>query len=127
MEMIFSILPLLIFVIGGSVFAHLYFGSKKRIEIEMDKTPLFEEQAGGRFDGYNLTIPFVRHAIYDDFVVISYGKKKHVLKIEDINNVTHKKHIFSKGLAYCHNKLGIPVQCIIWSKNGATGIQRRQQ
>ncbi len=123
MEIVFSILPILIFVIVGSVFAHFYFGSQRRTEIEMGNTPLFEEQAGGRFDGFNLTIPFVRHTIYDDFVVISYGRKKHILKIKEINNVSQKKHIFSKGLTYSHNKSGVPVQCVVWSKNGAKVLE----
>ncbi|MGB5328031.1 MAG: hypothetical protein WBO58_07400, partial [Gammaproteobacteria bacterium] len=65
MESIAKFWPLLVFapVFGG--FVYLYIGGRKVNPVESGLTPLFQEQAGGRFDIYNVTIPFVRHAIYD--------------------------------------------------------------
>lgn len=122
MESILTIFRFLLILIVGGIFAYIYLSGKAKATIEEGLTPIFEEQAGGRFDNVNLTIPFVRHAIYDDFVAISYGKTKYILKFNEIKRVENKRHIFSKGLIYHHNKAGIPAKCIIWSRDGNKAI-----
>ncbi|WP_201344499.1 hypothetical protein [Thiohalobacter sp. COW1] len=117
MEVIFSVISVLVPIVVGGVFGYFYFGGKKKSPLEAGHTPQLEEQAGGRFDGFNLTIPFVRHAIYDDFVAISYGKNKHILRFSEIAEASIKRHLFSKGLTYRHSNASVPTECIIWSKN----------
>lgn len=116
-------MPVLIVIGVAGLLSYFYFGGKAKAPEEFGLTPIFEEQAGGRFDCFNLTVPFVRHSIYDDFIVISYGKKKYILKYAEINEVSNRKYSFSKGLTYHHNKIGIPSQCIVWSTDGGKAIE----
>jgi hypothetical protein len=110
-----SVILILLPAIVLSVFAYFYLGSKRKDPLEEGKTALLFEQCGGRFDMFNLTIPFVRHAIYDDYIVMAYGKKRILLKYEDIESVTLKWHLFSKGITYRHTRSDIPKSIIIWS------------
>ena len=105
------LLPLVVFF----VFAYYYIGGKQKNTIEQGKKAIFHEQCGGRFDLFNLTIPFVRHTMYDDFVVIAYGQKQYVLGYEELKGAFCKRHIFSKGITYLHRRKDLPSSIIIWS------------
>ena len=105
------LLPLIIFLL----FAYYYGGSKKKAQIEHGKKPLLQEQCGGRFNLLNLTIPFVRHAMYDKFIIVSYGQKQYMLRYEEITEALCKRHIFSKGITYLHTRKDLPSSIIIWS------------
>lgn len=118
MDVIFSIISFLVPITVSGVFGYFYFGGRRKSPFERGHSPQLEEQAGGRFDGFYLTIPFVRHAIYDDFVAISYGKNRHILMFSEIAEAGINRHIFSKGLTYRHSNASVPSECIIWSKNG---------
>ncbi len=116
-ELFLSIFPLIIALPILSLFAYFYFGGRQKDESEVGKEPLFQEQCGGRFDGFNLTIPFVRHTLYDEFIVLGYGKKRLILKYTDITIATLKRHLFSKGITYTHNRVDLPRSIIIWSRS----------
>ncbi|MDX1443565.1 MAG: hypothetical protein R3270_07300 [Gammaproteobacteria bacterium] len=115
LELIF-VFSIFLAVIG--VFSFVVIRGRRKGAEESGRVPAFQEQAGGRFDGFNLTIPFVRHAVYEDFVVIAYGNRRHVLKFSDIKCVSNKWHLFSKGLIYQHSRADVPSQCIVWSFRG---------
>ena len=117
MELIFTFIPLLVIPSVLGVFAYFYFGGRKLNLSEKGLVILFEEQAGGRFNGFNLTIPFVRHTIYENCVVIAYGKSHHTLEFEKIVKADIKRHLFSKGVTYHHKIKNVPSNCIVWSKN----------
>ena len=123
MELVNAYLPILIPCIVFSVFAYVYIGGKIRHPLESGLYPIFEEQVGGRFNQFNLTVPFVRHSIYEEFVVIAYGSKKHVLQFSEITKVTYTRYVLSKCLIYRHSNAGIPIECIIWSRNGQKAIE----
>jgi len=107
----------LVFAVAIFLFVRIYRDSKKAHPAEDGLTPLFEEQAGARFDYLNLTIPFVRHAIYDDFVVISTRKRYYKLNFNQIARFEVKRHVFSIGITYYHNISGIPKKLIVWTTN----------
>ena len=117
MELIFVFIPILVILGLLGVFSYFYFGGRKLDISEKDRVSIFEEQAGGKFNGFNLTIPFVRHTIYENCIVIAYGKSHHTLEFEKIVKVDVKRHLFSKGITYHHNIKNIPSNCIVWSKN----------
>lgn len=124
MEATISFLPILFIMLIGCGFAYCYIGGKIRAPIEAGLKPIFEEQAGGRFDEFNLTVPFVRHSIYEEFVVISYGNTKYILNFSEITKVTYTKYVLSKCLIYRHNnRAGLPVECIVWSGNCLKAIE----
>lgn len=112
-------LPYLGFLAPLIVIGFFIYIIKKRnslLDIEKNLTPIYMEDCGGRFDGYNLTIPFVRFKIYDNFIVISYTKKI-LLKYTDIKRIEIKRHIISKGIHIYHNKDDIPKNIIVWASN----------
>ncbi len=112
-----QIIPMIIIVAAAAIFVRIYRGSKRRGSVEAGLTPIFEEQAGGKFDMFNLTIPFVRHAIYDEFVVITTGKRYYQLNFDQIDRISIKRHLFSMGVTYHHNISDVPLELIVWSKN----------
>lgn len=110
------LVPLLIIVIVLITFSYLYIGSKKLISQEKGKVPIYQEQCGGRFDALNLTIPFVRFTMYDDFIVAAYGKKRHIIKFDEIEKIEIKNYILSKGIKIIRKNKKTPYQIIIWSR-----------
>jgi len=114
-DQLFFIIPILIPIIVLSVFVYYYLGSREKLQMEQGQEPLLEEQCGGRFDGCNYTIPFVRHALYDNFIVISYGKKKIILKYEDLKKISFKRYIISNGITYFHSRQELPSSIIVWT------------
>ena len=113
------LIPALVFAVVIFLFIRTYRGSKNIQPAEDGLTPLFQEQAGGRFDIYNLTIPFVRHAIYDDFVVISTRNRYYKLNFDQIIKFEVKRHLFSIGVTYHHNISDIPKTLIVWTTNSS--------
>jgi len=116
-ELFLSIIPIIVLLVVLSSFAYFYFGGRSKDRLEEGKVPLFQEQCGGRFDGFNLTIPFVRHAMYDEFIVIGYGKKRHIINYTDLAMASLKRHLFSKGITYSHSRVDLPRSIIIWSRS----------
>ncbi|NOZ85135.1 MAG: hypothetical protein GXP49_02500 [Deltaproteobacteria bacterium] len=116
-ELLLSIIPVIVLFVVLSSFAYFYLGGRKKDQLEEGKVPLFQEQCGGRFDGFNLTIPFVRHTMYQEFIVIGYGKKRYIINYTDLNSVSLKRYLFSKGIIYSHSRVDLPRSIIIWSRS----------
>lgn len=98
------------------VFGYIINKRNLKLEIENKLTAVYSENCGGRFNGYNLSVPFVRLTIYTDFIIISYTKKV-VLKYNDIVKIEIKKHFISKGIHIYHKRNDIPKNIIIWTAN----------
>lgn len=116
-----TILPILILasavVFVTKVYKYLITKRDSLSEEEKQLKPLHVEYGGGRFGSTNLSMPFVRLAIYSDFIIISYVKKIR-LALSDIRGVEVKNHIISNGVHIYHFRLDLP-QIIIWSTNCA--------
>lgn len=104
----------LIAVVG--VFAFFYYGSEQKLPEEEGLVALFDEQAGGRFDDFNLSMPFVRHTVYENFIVVAYGSTRYKLELKDIEKVSFKKGVISNGVRYHHKVNSVPSSCILWSR-----------
>ncbi|MFA5339937.1 MAG: hypothetical protein WC317_07325 [Candidatus Omnitrophota bacterium] len=113
-----EVIPMAIPGVALIVFAYFYVGSKIKAPIEKNQKPLFQEQCGARFNYIvNLTFPFVRHALYDRFIVISYGLSKLVINYYDLESATLKRYWFSKGIIYSHRRRDLPGSISIWSSS----------
>ena len=75
---------------------------------ERDLTTLYIEQAGGRLDTWNWTIPFVRVAALEDFGSISCITHQIVLKRGDVTAIESERHVFSMGLRLHHHRPELP-------------------
>jgi hypothetical protein len=125
-DFMFNIVALILVIAIPIVFYKFRSGGKDKHPMENGLTPIFQEQCGGRFDGLNLTIPLVRHALYKDFIAISYGKTQFILPYENITSAILRRHLFSKGITYSHNRTGIPISIIMWSRSPDTVLELLQ-
>jgi hypothetical protein len=79
--------------------------------------PHYCEQAGGRFDGMNWTIPFVRIATFDGFVSISCITHQAILKAGDVTKIDRRRHFFSVGLRLHHHRSDLPATIVLWPRD----------
>lgn len=107
----------LIFVIMGIFFFLAYRKSKILTQEEIGLFPIYTEQAGGRFDSFNWTIPFVRVSVYSDFSIVSYWNNQIVFKKGEVERIEEKGGFLSQGLTVHHSRTDIPRQVIIWPRN----------
>lgn len=107
----------LITLIGVASMFFLRSEGKNKHPMENGMTPIFQEQCGCRFDGLNLTFPFVRHALYGDFIALAYGNKQFILPYGNITSATLRRHLFSRGITYSHNRTDLPTSIIVWSRS----------
>jgi len=117
MNIIFAIYSILIV---SSVLVGFYYAfkqSKKISDIEKGEIAIFEEQCGGWIDNYRLTMPFVRHTLYEDFLIVTYIKTSHIVYFDDIAKIKIKNYFISKGITYYHDKNNTYKQFTIFSKS----------
>lgn len=89
--------------------------SGRKVE-EDGKIAIFEEKCGGRFNFINCTAPLVRHALYEDFLVVSYLDRCFLLNFNEIIEAENLKGLMSKGVRYHHTNNEAPKKMIVWSK-----------
>ena len=116
-----EILPIifapLVLATAGTLSFLAYRKSKALTPEEMGAVPIYAEQAGGRFDGFNWTIPFVRVTAYSDFSVVSYWNHQIVLNKGEVEGIEEKRGFLSKGLAVHDTRVDIPKKILIWPRN----------
>jgi len=95
----------------------IYLVRKRNIilDIEKDKNPVYSENCRGKF-GVFLNTPFVRFAIYNEFIVISYSKKI-LLRFDEIDKVGFRTGFVLDRIRFYHHKTDIPSNIIIMSTN----------
>ena len=116
-----EILPIILAPLGLATAATLFFvayrKSKALTPEETGVVSIYGEQAGGRFDGFNWTIPFVRVTAYSEFTVVSYWNHQIVLKKGQVERIEEKRGFFSQGLAVHHTRVDIPTKIVIWPRD----------
>ncbi len=128
MEGIAEVLPIIVPIAlfcGFCLFYRAYRKSKLLLPEEVHAVSIYTEQAGGRFNSFNWTIPFVRVSCYKNFIAISCWNYKFILKAGDVQSIK-KRRFLSDGLLIVHNRVDLPEQLIIWPRNKAkliTAIQ----
>jgi hypothetical protein len=85
---------------------------------ERGLTPVYSEQAGGRFDTWNWTVPFVRVATFEDFVSISCITHHILFNRGDVTGIERERHLFSVGLRLKHRRSDLP-EVLLWPRNTA--------
>ena len=117
MDILALVIPPLTVAAVALFFGYQYFfGRRPRLE-EQGLVPLFQEQGGGRFDGFNLTLPLVRFTVYRDFLLVAHGRATHLLPRTEIDRIEPKKFLFSTGIVIQHKVENVPQQLIIWSRS----------
>ena len=96
-------------------FLFFFLKSRRKHEDEMNLKPIFTEQCGARFNLTNYSIPFVRHALYEEFVIVSSFSGVFKIPYNSIGYATVKRYLFSVGVRYFHNNSSMPEKFIVWS------------
>ncbi len=86
-----------LFIIIASILGSIYYRSTKKASIEIGKKPLYTERCAGKVGKLYYKGPFIRVAIYDTFMVVSYLKQL-VIHFDNIITVTEKKILLTKRL-----------------------------
>ena len=116
MEILLPFIPVILCIFTVALFIVIYNKSKVSLPEEAGENPVYREQAGGRFDNFNWTFPFVRVAVYKSFLAISCWNFRFVIKKGEIKRI-EKSGLFSTGLRIVHNRQDIPNKVIIWTRH----------
>jgi len=106
----FMVLPLLAFVL-------LLVRTRQRNvrdAQEQGREPLYQEMCGGAFGKTQRSSPFVRVALYDEFLVIGYSRRL-VLRYEDIEHVHLNGTRWPRAVRLQHRRDDLPEEIAIWS------------
>ncbi|MGD2063184.1 MAG: hypothetical protein PVF51_06330 [Nitrospirota bacterium] len=85
-----------------------------RHEMEADREPLHQEVCGGAFGKARRSSPFVRIALYDDFLVIAYSRRI-VLRYDEIEHVHLDGTRWPRAVRLRHHRDDLPEEIAIWS------------
>ena len=94
MDIFLSILVPIVLV----TFFYFYFGGKRFNPIEKGLTPLFQEQCGDKINGIYFKGFFIRHAIYEKFLILAYGGTQHIVKFDEVESIELKEGFLSTRL-----------------------------
>lgn len=121
--------PFLGLIILIIIFGLLYKKRNQLLDMEQGLTPIHKENCGGKFNYSNFSSPFVRLALYNDFMVIAYFKQI-LLNYHEIEKVEYKNQLGQKYLRIYHTKIDAPKKILLISKNAKqilTIINSKQQ
>ena len=105
-------------IAGGLFLIHAARYARRPVKAEHGLTPLYVEQAGARFDVMNWTMPFVRIATFEDFVVLSCVTQEIVLRRGDVRRIEEERHWGSQGVRVDHTRIDIPA-ILLWPRDSA--------
>jgi len=81
--------------------------SRKRFQQELNSEPLYDRQGGGRLEGVRFSFPFVRIAVYPEFLILSYGWKRNLIEREHFRKLEEKHGLIGSYCIVHHGKPGI--------------------
>ena len=85
----------------------MYIISRIKLPIEKGKKVLMQKTCSGRLGATYFSIPLVRLAVYDNFIVFCFAYKKFHLNIGDIECVYYKESLLQRGVVFVHNNSSI--------------------
>ena len=109
-----------IFTIVVGAFAALIIFSHQKLDIEEGKKPLYTSTNGGQIGIVHYKGPFISLRIYDEFVVLGYGKKV-VLHYDEIISIEIKqwRGFALNQIQINHSNPNVPKTIIIGTTNAA--------
>jgi hypothetical protein len=105
--------PILMTVVF-SILGRIFYLSFQKVPEEEGKKPLYEERIGGTCGLIRYKGPFIRLAIYEQFLLIRYSKAI-VLNYDQIQSIQIKKSFFVSGLEIIADSS--PSKFFLWPRN----------
>lgn len=109
----FAAFPILILLIVGGIFAHIFRRKDRMHASEAGKKPLFTETCAGVIGWLTYKGPFIRLAIYSDFMIVSCDKQ-YYLPFSSITKIERKSFLFTKGYRIHHRNADMPERIELW-------------
>ncbi len=103
----------LVFGVVGFVFFLFIKRARTRLPIEQGQKPLHEEYCGAILNNRKYSLPFVRFALYENFLVISYFGKI-LLPLESIEVIRIRRRHLLPGLQIVHHQPDAPRDLFVW-------------
>jgi hypothetical protein len=85
-----------------------------RDALEDGRQPLYQEVCGGAFGKTQRSSPFVRVALYDEFLVIGYSRRL-ILRYQEIESVSVDGARSPRAVRLHHHRRDLPAEVAIWS------------
>jgi len=82
--------------------------------LEDGREPLYQEVCGGAFGKAQRSSPFVRVALYDEFLVIGYSRRL-ILRYQEIESVSVHGARSPRAVRLHHRRRDLPAEVAIWS------------
>lgn len=109
----FALFPLVIFAIVIAIFVRFYRRKDQLHAAELGKKPLFSDTCGGVVGWLNYKGPFIRVAVYPDFVVVSCDRQ-YYLPFGEIASIERRSFLFTKGYRIHHRNPQYPKRIEVW-------------
>jgi hypothetical protein len=109
-------LPLVIPLLVIALFVWFFMRKDRRHPLENNLTPAFKTTCGGIIGWMTYRGPFIRVAVYDNFLVVSCGKP-YLLKFPEITELEPCTFAFAKGFRIKHANSDYPKRLEIWVKD----------
>lgn len=104
----------LIFATGAMVW--IYLRKDRKHLAEAGKTPVFSESCAGIIGWITYRGPFIRVAVYDDFLVVSCDKP-YALKFSEITQLEPCTFLYKKGFRIRHENPTYPKRLEVWIRD----------
>jgi len=85
-----------------------------RDALEDGREPLYQEVCGGAFGKVRRSSPFVRIALYDEFLVIGYSRRL-ILRYDEIESLSVDGARSPRAVRLHHDRHDLPAEVAIWS------------
>lgn len=109
----FAAFPILIFLIASGIFVYIFQRKDRMHASEAGKKPLFTESCAGVIGWLTYKGPFIRLAVYSDFVIVSCDKQ-YYLPFTTITKIERRNFLFSKGYRIYHTNTEYPQRIEVW-------------
>jgi hypothetical protein len=108
---------IVLMILPWAVFLPLAYRIRQRTvrdPLEAGREPLYQEMCGGAFGTARRRSPFVRIALYDDFLVIGYSRRI-VLRYAEIEHLYVNGERWPRAVHLHHHRRDLPDRIAIWS------------
>lgn len=109
----FAAIPIAVLSGVIAVFVWIYRRKDRSHPAEAGKAPIFTEACGGVVGWLNYKGPFIRVAVYPDFLVVSCDRQ-YYLPFSSVGHIERRNFFFSKGYRIHHRTAEYPKRIELW-------------
>ena len=106
-------LPAVILPVVIGIFVWIYMRKDRQHAAEAGKTPTFSENCAGVVGWITYKGPFIRVAVYPEFLVVSCDRQ-YYLPFSQISQIERRSFMFNKGYRIHHNNSEYPKRIEVW-------------